>query len=145
LGRNVLVIGAALLVIGLVATWLVLKSVAAADLTSWVLLPGLFIAGAGNGIFLAPNVQFIVATVDNSEAGAASGVVQTMQRLGAAIGVAVIGSILFGSLKFGPSTTQAQITTGFLTGATNAMLMSSILAIASFALVFSLPKRIKLK
>ena len=144
LGRNVLVIGAALLVVGLGVTWLVLKDVAAADLTAWVLLPGLTIAGAGNGIFLAPNVQFIVATVDNSEAGAASGVVQTMQRLGAAIGVAVIGSILFSSLKFGPTTTPAQITSGFLTGATNAMLMSTILAIASFALVFSLPKRIQL-
>ena len=144
LGRNVLVIGAALLVIGLGVTWLVLKDVTGPDLTAWVLLPGLTIAGAGNGIFLAPNVQFIVATVDNSEAGAASGVVQTMQRLGAAIGVAVIGSILFSSLKFGPTTTPAQITSGFLTGATNAMLMSTILAIASFALVFSLPKRIQL-
>jgi len=144
LGRNVLVIGAALLVIGLGVTWLVLKDVTGPDLTAWVLLPGLAIAGAGNGIFLAPNVQFIVATVDNSEAGAASGVVQTMQRLGAAIGVAVIGSILFSSLKFGPTTTPAQITSGFLTGATNAMLMSTILAIASFALVFSLPKRIQL-
>ena len=144
LGRNVLVIGAALLVIGLGVTWLVLKDVTGPDLTAWVLLPGLTIAGAGNGIFLAPNVQFIVATVDNSEAGAASGVVQTMQRLGAAIGVAVIGSILFSSLKFGPTTTPAQITSGFLTGATNAMLMSTILAIASFALVFSLPRRIQL-
>jgi hypothetical protein len=144
LGRNVLVIGAALLVIGLAATWLVLRDVAAADLTAWVLLPGLFVAGAGNGIFLAPNVQFIVATVDNSEAGAASGVVQTMQRLGAAIGVAVIGSILFSSLKFGPTATQSQVAAGFLTGATNAMFVSSILAVASFALVFSLPKRIQL-
>lgn len=144
LGRNVLVIGSALLVVGLGITWLVLKDVSASDLNAWVLLPGLFVAGAGNGIFLAPNVQFIVATVENSEAGAASGVVQTMQRLGAAIGVAVIGSILFSSLKFGPTTTHAQIISGFLTGATNAMWMSTILAVASFALVFSLPKRIQL-
>ena len=144
LGRNVLVIGAALLVIGLAATWLILANVGSADLTAWTLLPSLLVAGAGNGIFLAPNVQFIVATVENSEAGAASGVVQTMQRLGAAIGVAVIGSILFGSLKFGPTTTHDQIVSGFMTGATNAMLMSTILAVASFALVFSLPRRIQL-
>jgi EmrB/QacA subfamily drug resistance transporter len=144
MGRNVLVLGAALLVIGLVITWLVLKEVPAADINSWILLPGLLIAGAGNGTFLAPNVQFIVATVENHEAGAASGVVQTIQRMGSAIGVAVIGSILFSSLKFGPTTTQAQITDGFLTGATNAMLVSSILAVASFVLVFSLPKRIQL-
>jgi EmrB/QacA subfamily drug resistance transporter len=144
LGRTVLVIGAALLVVGLGITWWLFANVAAADLTAWVLLPGLLIAGAGNGIFLAPNVQFIVATVDNSEAGAASGVVQTMQRLGAAIGVAVIGSVLFSSLSFGPTTTPAQITDGFMTGAANAMLTSTILAIASLALVFALPRRIQL-
>jgi EmrB/QacA subfamily drug resistance transporter len=144
LGRNVLVIGAALLVVGLAATWLILANVAAADISAWTLLPSLAIAGAGNGIFLAPNVQFIVATVDNSEAGAASGVVQTMQRLGAAIGVAVIGSILFSSIKFGPTTTHAQVVSGFMEGATNAMLTSTILAVASFALVFSLPRRIQL-
>ena len=144
LGRNVLVIGAALLVIGLAATWLILANVGSADLTAWTLLPSLLIAGAGNGIFLAPNVQFIVATVDNSEAGAASGVVQTMQRLGAAIGVAVIGSILFSSINFGPTTTQVQVVAGFMEGATNAMLMSTILAVASLALVFSLPRRIQL-
>ncbi|MEN9715134.1 MAG: hypothetical protein RJA35_601 [Actinomycetota bacterium] len=144
LGRTVLIIGAALLVVGLGITLAILNNFAAADVTAWVLLPGLLIAGAGNGIFLAPNVQFIVATVDNSEAGAASGVVQTMQRLGAAIGVAVIGSILFSSLDFGPTTTPAQITEGFMTGATNAMLASTILGAASFLLVFALPKRIQL-
>jgi EmrB/QacA subfamily drug resistance transporter len=144
IGRNVLVIGAVMLVVGLGATWLVLSNVASADLNAWILLPGLTVAGSGNGIFLAPNVQFIVATVDNSEAGAASGVVQTMQRLGAAIGVAVIGSILFSAIKPGPGITPAKITEQFVTGATNAMLMSTILALASLALVFSLPKRIQI-
>ena len=144
IGRNVLVIGAALLALGLGATLVVLQQVSSANLNAWILLPGLLVSGAGNGIFLAPNVQFIVATVDNSEAGAASGVVQTMQRLGSAIGVAIIGSILFSSLKFGPTTTHAQIVSGFMAGATNAMLMSTILAVASLALVFALPKRIQL-
>jgi EmrB/QacA subfamily drug resistance transporter len=144
IGRNVLVIGAVLLVVGLGVTFVLLKNVAAGDLTAWILLPGLLIAGAGNGTFLAPNVQFIVATVDGSEAGAASGVVQTMQRVGTAIGVAIIGSILFSSIKFGPTTTPAQITSGFMEGAANAMLMSTILAVASLLLVFALPKRIQL-
>ena len=50
------------------------------DLTNWMLLPALFVAGVGNGLFIAPNAQFIVATVDPSEAGAASGVIAAMQR-----------------------------------------------------------------
>jgi hypothetical protein len=144
LGRSVLVIGAALVAVGLGATWLILANVAAADLNHWILLPALLVAGAGNGCFLAPNVQFIVATVENSEAGAASGVVQTMQRMGTAIGVAVIGSILFGAIHKDQIRSAADAASQFKTGATNAMLTSAILAVVAFGLVYSLPKRIQL-
>ena len=96
LGRTVLIIGTALVVLGLVAVWIILVTVKPADITSWDLLAPLFFAGLGNGLFIAPNAQFIVATVDASEAGAASGVIQTMQRVGSAIGIAVVGSVLFG-------------------------------------------------
>jgi EmrB/QacA subfamily drug resistance transporter len=96
LGRNVLVIGTALVLLSLVAVWIIFITVKAADITSWDLLVPLFFGGLGNGFFIAPNAQFIVATVDPSEAGAASGVISTMQRVGAAVGIAVIGSVLFG-------------------------------------------------
>jgi hypothetical protein len=96
LGRTVLLIGTALVVLGLAAVWLILLNTKPADLTSWELLAPLFFAGLGNGLFIAPNAQFIVATVDSSEAGAASGVISTMQRVGSAIGIAIIGSVLFG-------------------------------------------------
>jgi len=96
LGRTVLVIGTALVVLGLLAVWIILLNVKPSDLTGWQLLVPLFFAGLGNGMFIAPNAQFIVATVDSTEAGAASGVISTMQRVGSAIGIAVIGSVLFG-------------------------------------------------
>jgi EmrB/QacA subfamily drug resistance transporter len=145
IGRSVLVFGAAMVAIGLGITWYILANVAATDLNNWMLLPGLLLAGAGNGFFLAPNVQFIVATVENSEAGAASGVVQTMQRVGTAIGVAIIGSILFGTLNFGQGKPTAEIIANtFKDGAANAMLTSTLMAAAAFLLVFSLPKAIKL-
>lgn len=96
LGRTVLIIGLALVAVGLIAVWIILLNVKAADINSWELLGPLFLGGLGSGLFIAPNAQFIVATVDASEAGAASGVIQTMQRVGSAIGIAVIGSVLFG-------------------------------------------------
>jgi len=143
IGRSVLVIGAAMVALGLGITWYLLANVAVADLNSWMLLPGLLLAGAGNGSFLAPNVQFIVATVDNSEAGAASGVVQTMQRVGTAIGVAIIGSILFA--EFTPEKmVPGLIGQAFKDGASAAMLTSALMALAAFFLVFTLPKRIQL-
>ena len=143
IGRSVLVIGAAMVALGLGITWYLLANVSVADLNSWMLLPGLLLAGAGNGFFLAPNVQFIVATVDNSEAGAASGVVQTMQRVGTAIGVAIIGSILFAALT-PEKMVPGLIGQAFKDGASAAMLTSALMALAAFFLVFTLPKRIQL-
>ena len=96
LGRNVLALGAGLVAVGLIGLWIVLLTVNPTDLTSWMLLGPLAVAGFGSGLFIAPNSRFIVATVDGSEAGAASGVIGTMQRVGSAIGIAVVASVLFG-------------------------------------------------
>ncbi|TAL45005.1 MAG: MFS transporter [Salinibacterium sp.] len=141
LGRTVLVIGVGMLSIGLIALWVVLSTVPSADLTNWELLGPLLIAGLGSGMFIAPNAQFIVATVDRAEAGAASGVIGTMQRVGAAIGIAVIGSILFGTLEIKGRTADA-LATGFGHSATLAMAASAAISVLAFALVFALPKRV---
>ncbi len=139
LGRTALVIGTACVAAGLVAVWLVLLLVPAADLTNWALLAPLAVAGIGSGLFIAPNAQFIVATVDAAEAGAASGVIGTMQRIGSAIGIAVIGSVLFGTLEVkGP----ADLGRAFAESAAHSMLVSAIFAVAAFALVFVLPKQV---
>ena len=138
LGRTVLVIGTALVTVGLVWLWLILRYSDPASLTHWDLLLPLFIAGLGNGAFIAPNAQFIIATVDRSEAGAASGVVSTMQRIGSAVGIAVIGSVLFGSLTItGPDT----VASGFTDAAASAMAVSAAFSLAALLLVFALPKR----
>jgi EmrB/QacA subfamily drug resistance transporter len=139
LGRTALVIGTGLVAVGLTAVWLVLLLVPATDLTNWELLAPLAVAGIGSGLFIAPNAQFIVATVDRTEAGAASGVIGTMQRIGSAIGIAVIGSVLFGTLDIaGPN----DVADAFAASAAHAMLVSAVFAVAAFALVFVLPKRV---
>jgi len=142
LGRNVLLLGTALVTVGLVWSWLVLLLTDASDLTNWQFLVPLFIAGVGNGFFIAPNVQIIVATVDSAEAGAASAVVNAIQRVGAAIGIAVIGSVLFGTLTVsgrGP----AALATGFADAAAHAMLVSAIFSLLAFLLVFALPRSVR--
>ena len=97
-----LILGTALVAIGLIWMWLVLmNTVDATDLTNWMLLAPLLIAGLGNGFFIAPNVQFIVATVDRQDAGSASAVISAIQRIGSAVGIAIIGSVLFGTLTAG--------------------------------------------
>lgn len=171
LGRNVLSLGTGLVALGLITLWLLFSFVPTDDLVNWDLLPPLLVAGFGSGLFIAPNARFIVATVDNSEAGAASGVIQTMQRIGSAIGIAVIGSVLFGQLpsSFAPSKAKAaqiaqqhaaggadaikhaiqqyidhNLAIAFGHGSALAMLTSTIFAVAAFLLVFALPKKVSL-
>lgn len=140
LGRNVLVLGTALVTVGLVWAWAVLQFTDPGSLTHWDLLLPLLIAGLGNGAFIAPNAQFIVATVDRPDAGSASGVISTMQRVGSAVGIAIIGSVLFGSLTVtGPG--EDALAAAFTDSAADAMGVSAGFAILAFALVFTLPRR----
>ncbi|MCU1406497.1 MAG: transporter [Glaciihabitans sp.] len=141
LGRNVLVLGTALLAISLTWTWLILLTTNAADLTNWLLLAPLLVGGFGNGLFIAPNAQFIVATVNREEAGAASAVISAVQRIGSAVGIAIIGSVLFGNIVITGNTPEA-VATGFTHAAAAAMLVSAIFAVAAFLLVFALPKQV---
>ena len=53
------------------------------------------LAGVGMGAMLAPLFDFVLAGVDDDEVGSASGVLNAMQQLGGAIGIAVIGTIFF--------------------------------------------------
>ena len=80
----------------------------------------------------------VTQLVDRAEAGAASGVVSTVQRFGSDVGIAIIGSVFFGSLVItGPDT----VATGFTSAASNAMAVSAAFSVVALLLVFVLPKR----
>ena len=144
LGRTALALGAGMLAASLIATWAIFAFVPAPELTMWMLAGPLLLGGIGNGFFLAPNIQFIIASVEDHDAGAASGVVNTMQRLGTAIGIAIIGAILFGSLTIsGARPSAVDVANGFGYSASLAMGMSAILSVAAFGLVFALPRRVQ--
>jgi EmrB/QacA subfamily drug resistance transporter len=138
-GRAVLTAGLGMVAIGVTATWLLLALTTPTHYSGWQLLGPLLIAGIGAGLFIAPNLDFIVATVEPNDAGAASGVIATIQRIGSAIGIAIIGTVLFGTLhiKRGPDA----VASAFGHSATLAMAVSAALSVAAFALVFALPQR----
>jgi len=66
-----------------------------------VLAPGLLLVGAGMGLVLAPLATTILQSLEPERAGAASGMLTTMQGVGNALGVAVTGVIFFGALHGG--------------------------------------------
>jgi EmrB/QacA subfamily drug resistance transporter len=61
----------------------------------WGLLPGLVALGIGDGLFMTPCLNFVVSHVHDNHVGMASGVLTTMQRVGGAFGVAVLGLLFF--------------------------------------------------
>jgi EmrB/QacA subfamily drug resistance transporter len=97
LGTGVLRLGAAALALGMVVNIAVLHA-AGTDLHSWEIAPFLLISGFGLGCFLAPLTNLVLAGIQGREAGSASGVLTTAQQIGGALGVALIGIVLFGLL-----------------------------------------------
>ncbi|MBA5203232.1 MFS transporter [Pectobacterium aroidearum] len=69
---------------------------AGADLVAVRLIPVLVVVGAGQGFIMTPLLNLVLGFVDEAQAGMASGVISTVQQVGAALGVAVVG-ILFGT------------------------------------------------
>ena len=102
-GRLVERFGRWLAVVGLVmiSAGLVLIDVLVPHLSGGVgakLAPAFLLAGLGGGLVVTPNVTLTLAEVDPVHAGSGGGMLQTAQRVGSAIGVAVILAQFFAAL-----------------------------------------------
>jgi hypothetical protein len=64
-----------------------------------------------------------------------------MQRIGSAIGIAVIGTVLFGTLRVVPGPDAVALAFGH--SATLAMGVSAVLSVAAFGLGFALPRAVE--
>lgn len=72
-GRSVLVAGLGMAAVGITAVWLLLALTPSAGYSGWQLVAPLLTAGVGSGLFIAPNVDFIVATRRAQRCGIRSG------------------------------------------------------------------------
>jgi EmrB/QacA subfamily drug resistance transporter len=103
-----------------------------AALTGWDLVWPMVVAGVGLGLLVVPLVDVALARVPLGSAGAATGAYSTMQQVGAALGIAVVGVVFFGVL--GTTFTQARFEQAFLAGAWVAVAGYAIAAVSSLAL-----------
>lgn len=97
LGKNILAIGSFLLMVGMLGVILTIRA-RGTSLDGPELIPALLISGLGMGCIIAPLTNIILAGIGRGDAGSASGVLTTMQQVGGALGVAVVGVIFFGLL-----------------------------------------------
>ena len=96
LGRQVVAAGAVVMAAGLV----LLRVAAGGGGTGW-LLPGLLVDGLGMGMVLAPLAVTVLTRVTPQHAGPAAGVLSTVQQVGNALGVALLGIVFYGALGGG--------------------------------------------
>ena len=96
-GRAVLQLGAVLMAGG---SWWVHQVIAAHGLhtESLMLVAPQLLVGLGVGMLVAPLFDFILASMTDHEVGSASGVLNALQQLAGAVGVAAIGTVFFTTL-----------------------------------------------
>jgi len=68
--------------------------------------PALFVMGAGSGAVITPNQALTLMEVDPVTGSTAGGVLQTAQRIGLAIGQAVIGAVFFAGVRAAAATSH---------------------------------------
>ena len=130
LGRHLLHIGAALIGAGIVT--LALTASWAHELDTLQLTPSLVLIGLGAGASFGQLFDFVLAGVSHDEVGSASGVLNAVQQLANALGVAVLGTVFFS--RFG----GVQLPTSALSVTAWASLAPLVL---TALLIFRLPMR----
>jgi len=111
-GRHLLHLGIALSGVG--AVLLALTVSGATGASTWALLPGLLVCGLGAGFVFGQLFDIILAGVAMDEVGSASGVLNAIQQLASALGVAVLGTIFFARLTAGHLPTDALAITAWV-------------------------------
>jgi predicted MFS family arabinose efflux permease len=133
LGRTTILIGTATMIAGLVMADLVLRS-RGAELSAWDLAAPLSVAGFGMGMVFVPMFDVILAGVEARQLGSASGLLETTQQLGMSVGIAVVGTVLFGVLGHGEGPAA------FVHSADRALLVAVGFLVAAFAVTWWLPR-----
>jgi len=94
LGSRILMLGAGVFAVGLVALSVVMQQQGTTP--HWLVLAGpLLVAGIGLGLFIAPLQTVILSGVKQDNAGSASGLLPTFQQLGGSVGLAAVGVLFF--------------------------------------------------
>ena len=108
----------------------------------WRLAPGLFVFGLGMGMIFVPLFSIIMGEIDDHEVGSASGLLESLQQLGASLGVAVLGTLFFSTIALEDGGPAAAMAAGrHLLAAQRTLLVTVALLAVAFVIAFLLPRR----
>jgi EmrB/QacA subfamily drug resistance transporter len=92
--RRVVTIGMILEAVGIATTTLLITS----SVSGWQLAPPLFVYGVGVGFATAQLTSIVLSDIPVSLSGIASGANSTLRQVGSALGIAILGTVLFSTL-----------------------------------------------
>ena len=120
-------------VIGAAGVWWLRQVILAhgLDTTSLAIVAPELVVGLGVGMIVSPLFNFVLASVRDNEVGSASGVLNAMQQLAGAVGVAGLGTIFFSTLGHD----------GFVTAISDCLLVELATMPVLLLLSFALPAR----
>ncbi|WTW95523.1 MFS transporter [Streptomycetaceae bacterium NBC_01309] len=136
-GRRVIHAGLVVQVLGVLAVWYTIDH-DPAGVSGWGLTPALALTGLGFGLIMAPFFDIAIAGVSFEETGSASGVLNAVQQLGGAVGVAAFGTLFF---HYADGGAAASVRDGFTDGITNSLLVMAGVLAATWCAAFLMPKK----
>lgn len=101
LGRRLVIAGFVVVLVGLALVALAARPVESGALSFWVLAAPATLIGVSQGMTISPNQTLTLRAVDPRYGSVAGGILQLGQRMGAAVGTALIPGIVFAMVENG--------------------------------------------
>lgn len=137
-GRKVLQAGALIMTAG-VLLYIGESERYGSGIHSWQMVLPLVVMGVGMGFIVAPLTDAVLSEVPREHSGSASGLINTVQQMGNALGLGLVSVVFFGGI--GDRLTPAQVGPAFVNGFQHALGWVAAVMVAIFLLMFALPGR----
>ncbi|MFJ8655350.1 MFS transporter [Streptomyces rochei] len=137
-GRKVLQAGALVMAAG-VLLYLWEAGHYGLGITSWQMALPLVVMGVGMGLIVAPLTDAVLSQVPREHAGSASGLINTVQQVGNALGLGLVSVVFFGTMSDHPA--PSGVGPAYADAFQNALGWVAAVMAVIFLLMFALPKR----
>lgn len=127
MGRKVVILGIFLAITGIVSSAAVVLGVEYLGWSELVLVGTLTIFGTGQGMVITPNQTLTLSRVPEEYAGSVGGVLQTGQRIGTTVGIAVITGAVF----------SVQLSAGWTLGIVAGLSITVVCMLIALAVAFA--------
>jgi EmrB/QacA subfamily drug resistance transporter len=135
-GRALLVTGSLTIAASQLALWAVIRD--GNDPGYWHLALALFVGGLGLGLAAPILVNVVLAGIPGRNAGAAGGVLSTVNQIGGAIGIAVLGTVFFTAVT--GSATGAPGPADYGHALSIVLVVSAVVYVVAALVMLALPK-----